>query len=223
MKRFLAGMATMLLLIVVGLVVLFGVLRDPGTSTPQDVSLGPGVRPSPPPADLGPGETWLGDVELTSSSLVTPEGPLQQVHATGTNVRVLDSGVRIGEVRVVGTLPFAVVADQVGAGVTLYDAGGGLAGIRRQGEVLGLTLSVQATGRVQVENGELLITPASVDVGLPGVVNDALSQAARDLVTIRQRVTGLPERLVLTGIEVRPNGFRATLRGQDVVIAGAGG
>ena len=66
-KRFLAGMLTMLLLVVASFVVLFGVLREPGTSTPREVPLGPGVRPSAPPTDLAPDETWLGDVDLSAS------------------------------------------------------------------------------------------------------------------------------------------------------------
>ena len=223
MRRFLAGMLTMLVLIVGGFVVLFGALRQPGNTIPRDVSLGPGVRPSQPPADLRPGETWLGDVDLTSSALVTPDGPLREVHAKGTNVRVMDSGVRIGEVTLVATLPFAVAAAQIGQDVSLYDAGGGLAGVRRRAEVLGFDLAISAVGRVSVEDGGLLIAPEQIDVGLPGIVNDALSQAARDLVTIRQSIEGLPERLVLTAISVRPHGFQVTLRGVDVVLAQAGG
>ena len=81
----------------------------------------------------------------------------------------------------------------------------------------------QQHGRVSVEDRGLLIAPEQIDVGLPGIVNDALSQAARDLVTIRQSIEGLPERLVLTAISVRPHGFQVTLRGVDVVLAQAGG
>lgn len=222
MKRFLAGMLTMALLVVGAFFVLFGMLREPGTGRMHDVSLGPGIRPSQPPADLRPGETWLGDVDLTSSALVTPDGPLRDVRAKATNVRVMESGLAVGDVTLVATLPFAVAAKQVGEGVALYDAGGGLAGVRRSAEVLGLELAISATGRVSVDHGDLLIVPETVDVGLPGLVNDALSSAARDLVTVRQAIEGLPERLVLTAITVRPSGFEATLRGTDVVIARPG-
>ncbi|HRC40626.1 LmeA family phospholipid-binding protein [Nostocoides sp.] len=222
MKRFLAGMLTMLLLVVASFVVLFGVLREPGTSTPREVPLGPGVRPSAPPTDLAPDETWLGDVDLSASSLVTAQTPLRQVRATGTDVRVTSAGVRVGSVRLVATLPFEVAAAQIGAGVRLYDAGGGLAGVRRSAEILGIELTIRASGQVSVDKGDLRIQPVSVDVGLPGIVNDALSGAARDLVSIRQSITGLPEGLTLTGIEVQPDGFRVTLRGTDLVMAGPG-
>jgi hypothetical protein len=58
---------------------------------------------------------------------------------------------------------------------------------------------------------------------LPGFINDAISQAARELVTIEQSIEGLPPGLRLTAVTVGPNGFRATLRGTDVTIAGSGG
>lgn len=210
----------MLATVVAVFVVLFGMLRDPGTQVPHDVSLGPGVRPSQPPADLGPDETWLGDVDLSSSALVTPQGPLRAVEATGINVRVTRDGLRVGEVRLVATLPFDVAEEQVGQGVQLYDAGGNRVGVRRSATLLGVDVAVSATGTVRAVGGDLLITPESVDIGLPGLVNDALSNAARELVTIRQSIQGLPAGLHLTDVTVRADGFRATLRGTDVTIAG---
>lgn len=210
----------MLAIVVAAFVVLFGMLRDPGTQVPHDVSLGPGVRPSQPPADLGPDETWLGDVDLTSSALVTPHGPLRAVEATGNNVRVTRDGLRVGEVRLVATLPFEVAEEQVGQGVQLYDAGGNRVGVRRSATLLGMDVAVSAAGAVRAVGGDLLITPESVDIGLPGLVNDALSNAARELVTIRQSVQGLPAGLHLTDVTVRADGFRATMRGTDVTIAG---
>lgn len=193
---------------------------DLGTRTPHAVPAGPGVRPSDPPTDLGPGETWLGDVDLSSSALVTPQGPLRDVHATGTNVRVSGDGLRVGTVTLTATLPFEVAATQVGHGVVLYDAGGGFAGVRRTATLLGQDLTVRATGVVSAVNGDLRIEPRTIDVGMPGFVNDALSAAASELVTIQQSIQGLPPGPRLTAVAVGPNGFAATLKGTDVTIAG---
>ncbi len=223
MRRFLAGMATMLALVVAAAWILVSYAGDLGTRTPHEVPLGPGVSPSAPPTDLGPGETWLGDVDLTSSALVTPEGPLRNVHATGTNVRVTAGGLRVGAVTVTATLPFDVAATQVGHGVVLYDAGGGLAGVRRTATVLGQDLTIRATGAVSAVNGDLRIEPRTIDVGLPGFVNDALTAAAQEVVTIQQSIQGIPPGLRLTAVTVRPDGFAATLKGTDVTIAGSGG
>lgn len=223
MKRFLAGMATMLVLVVVTGLVAASRLGSLGTTTPHAVPMGPGVSPSAPPTDLGPDETWLGDVDLTSSALVTPDGPLRDVHATGTNVRVTTTGLRVGAVTLVATLPFEVAAEQVGHDVRLYDAGGGLAGIARSATVLGQDLTIRATGKVSAAAGDLLIEPQTIDVGMPGLVNDALSGVVRELVTVRQSIQGLPPGLRLTAVTVGANGFRATLTGTDVTIAGRGG
>lgn len=223
MKRFLAGMATMLVLVVVTGLVAASRLGSLGTTTPHAVPMGPGVSPSAPPTDLGPDETWLGDVDLTSSALVTPDGPLRDVHATGTNVRVTTTGLRVGAVTLVATLPFEVAAEQVGHDVRLYDAGGGLAGVARTATVLGQDLTIRATGKVSAAAGDLLIEPQTIDVGMPGFVNDALSGVVRELVTVRQSIQGLPPGLRLTAVTVGANGFRATLTGTDVTIAGRGG
>lgn len=221
MRQFLAGMVTMLLVIVLALAALLITLGQPGDTVSQ-APLGPGVQPSTAPSDLGPDETWLGDVDLSSSSLVTPAGALRDVQAVGTNVRVTDSGLRVGQVVLDATLPFETAAEQIGSGVELYDAGGGLAGIRRTGSVLGIEMTVSATGRVTAENGNLVIEPQNVETSLPGLIDGAISAAARRLVTIRQSVEGLPEGLRLTDVSVAANGFPATLEGTDVLIAGAG-
>lgn len=214
-------MATMLVLVVVLGFVAASRLGSVGSTTPHAAPMGPGVSPSEPPTDLTPDETWLGDVDLTSSALVTPDGPLRDVHATGTNVRVTRAGLRVGAVTLVATLPFAVAAEQVGRDVRLYDAGGGLAAVARTATVLGQDLTIRATGKVSAEGGDLVIVPQTIDIGMPGVINDALSGVVRELVTVRQSVQGLPPGLRLTAVTVGPHGFRATLKGTDVTIAGS--
>lgn len=212
----------MLALILVGGWALVSYAADLGTRVPHEVPLGPGVRPSAPPSDLAADETWLGDVDLKSSALVTPKGPLRDVRGIGSDVRVSTRGLRVGKVTLTGTLPFDVAAQQIGHGVVLYDAGGGLAGVRRTATVLGQDLSIRATGVVRAVDGDLRIEPKTVDVGLPGFVNDTLSAAVAELVTIQQSIQGLPPGLRLTAVSVGPNGFAATLEGSNVTIAGGG-
>ncbi|WNB85842.1 LmeA family phospholipid-binding protein [Cellulomonas sp. ATA003] len=76
-----------------------------------------------------------------------------------------------------------------------------------------------ATGTIEVERGRLVIEPRSVDIGGPDLLSGALGGIARRLVTIDQDVEGLPEGLVLQDVVVQDDGFRATLRGDDVVLA----
>lgn len=56
------------------------------------------------------------------------------------------------------------------------------------------------------------------DLGGWDWVDSALSVAARQLVTIRHTVTGLPDGLALDAVTVQPAGFRATLSGSGVAI-----
>ena len=57
MKRFLAGMATMLVLVVVFGFVAASRLGSVGSTTPHAAPMGPGGSPSEPPTDLSPDET----------------------------------------------------------------------------------------------------------------------------------------------------------------------
>ena len=137
----------------------------------------------------------------------------------GSDVRTGDDGIRAGRLAVDATVPFDVVARQIGPGTTVAAAGDGQASVRRTVEVLGRELDVVATGTVEVVGGRLVVNPRSIDVGGPAFVADAVAAVARELVVIEQDVEGLPEGLVLRQVTVTDVGFRARLDGEDVLIA----
>ena len=186
---------------------------DPATPPPRESGR------ATPPADLAPGETWLGDVGLDAATLLTTEADLRDVSAVGSDVRTGDDGIRAGRLPVDATVPFDVVAQQIGPGTTVAAAGDGQASVRRRVEVLGRELDVVATGTVEVVGGRLVVQPRSIDVGGPAFVADAVAAVARELVVIEQDVEGLPEGLVLRQVTVTDVGFRARLDGVDVLIA----
>ena len=219
MRKVAAGAAGMLLLLILAFGALFIAVSEPGSTRAHPAPLGGGVRQLDPPADLQPNETWLGDVNLTTSALVTPDGPLSDVHATASNVRAGSAGLMVGTLALDATLPFDVAATQIGEGITLTDAGGGLVGIERSADILGRNVRIAATGRVRAEGGDLVIEPESVDLGGPAVLDDLLGFAARKLVTIRHTIDGLPAGLRLTDVSVSAVGFAAHLDGTDVVLA----
>jgi hypothetical protein len=157
-------------------------------------------------------------VELTSQDVVAPEGTLVDVVAVGSGVRFGDDGLRADQLRINATVPFTAVAEQVGPEVTVYDAGGGLAGVQRSVTLLGRETTLRATGTVVADGGELVIEPQSVDLGGPAFLDAAASSLARALVTIRQPIEGVPEGMALTSVAVTPAGFDAVLVGSDVVI-----
>lgn len=177
-----------------------------------------------PPTDLAVGETWLGDLVLDAATVVTPESVLRDVRAVGQDVRTGPDGVVAGSLAVDATVPFDVVAQQLGEGNTVRAAEEEQqATIVRTVEVAGRELEVVATGTVEVESGLLVVEPRSIDVGGPAFLSRAIAASARELVTIEQEIEGVPEGLVLQDVTVEDDGFRARLTGEDVRLAPAEG
>lgn len=221
MKPFLAGVATALVAVaLVAAATLFLVSRPvgrpPGPGATSSAS--PAASPTRP-ADLAAGETWLGDVELRSSDVVATDGSLTDVTARGAGVRFSDDGLRAERLALDATVPFDVVAARLGEDARVFAAGDGRAGIDRSVELLGRELRVRATGTVRADAGRLVLEPETVDVGGPSLLDDALSAAARGLVTIRQDVAGVPDGMTLTAVSVRPDGMRVRLTGAGVTVA----
>lgn len=218
MKNFLLGVGTTLAVLAIGLLVLTGILgsgSDAVDPLPAPTASGPAARA---PADLGTDETWLGSVDLRSADVVSADGDLADVRASGTGVRFSPNGLRADRLDLDATVPFDTVAARVGPDVTIYPAGGGLAGIERTVTILGRDIAVKATGSVTADGGRLLIEPDTVDLGGPSFIDSAASAVARSLVTIRQPVPGVPEGMALTAVEVEDAGFAVSLAGTDVMI-----
>ena len=171
------------------------------------------------PQSVGQGETWLGDVDLSSSDVLTADGPLRDVTALGTGVSLTADGLAARRLEISATLPFATAAEQMGEDIVLYPAGD-LAGMRRTVEVLGRDVPIDATGRVSAVNGQLVIQPETVDLGSFAWLNTLASATIRRFVTIEHEVTGIPAGMRLDTVEVRPNGFAVELSGAGVRIGG---
>jgi len=217
------GGLLVLVLLVVLAVGAFLWLSEPGSASadppPVPVPVPTATGDATPPDDLAAGETWLGDVALDAGSLLTTDADLRDVSAVGSNVLTGAGGIRVGRLAVDATVPFDVVAQQIGPGTTVGPAPGGQASVRRTVEILDRELDVVATGTVEVVGGRLVVEPRSIDVGGPAFLADAIAAAARELVVIEQDVDGLPEGLVLRQVTVTDGGFRARLDGEDVLIA----
>jgi hypothetical protein len=219
-KNFLLGVGATLAAIALVLVVLVFSLGGGASSSGGTASPRPTVSATvaQQPADLKEDETWLGAVELRSQDVVSAKGDLVDVVATGSGVRFSQQGLQAQTLDIDATIPFTTVAEQVGQGVTVYDAGNGKTGVERQVTILGRDLTLKATGTVTADGGQLLIEPETVDLGGPSFLDAAASTLARSLATIRQDVPGVPTGMSLTDVEVTPQGFDAQLSGSDVTI-----
>lgn len=217
MRRFLLGLLTGLLaaalLLAAGVAALvLSVPHDDPPPSPPPVAI-PGA-----PTRLGQGQTWLSTVALDSAAVLTADGPLTDVRATGREVSLTERGLTAGSLTIDAVLPFASAGAQVGDGVVLYAAGSGHAGLRRTVTLLGRDVPVTATGTVRAEDGLLVIEPETVDLGGPDLLNTAASAAVRRLVTVRQQVEGLPQGMRLTSVEVVAGGFRVHLEGRRIAL-----
>lgn len=225
----LLGAAAMLVLLVVAALVLAAVVSEPaGSASGPPAPVGVPAPGGEPPADLVEGEVWLGDLTLESADLAVPDGRLLDVRATGRDVLTGSDGLSAGFLELEGTVPFDVVAAQIGDGVVLGAAPGRLAEVRRTVEVAGRAFPVVATGAVDVVDGRLVVEPRTVDVGAGDFLSAVLGSVVRELVTIEHELEGVPEGMTLQEVVVQGDGFRARLTGRDVrlepdALAGATG
>ena len=140
----------------------------------------------------------------------------------GQDIRSGPDGVVAGSLVVDATVPFEVIAEQLGGdGTTVRPAGRSQATVERTVELAGRQLRVEATGTVTVRDGRLVVEPRSIDIGGPDVLGEGLAGLARGLVTIEHSFETLPPGLVLEEVTVQDDGFRAHLVGQDVDLAAA--
>ena len=220
-KDWLIGATGVLVVLGFALVTFWLVVSVPSTDDEAGGSprLGaPLTQPTEPPADLQAGEVWLEALELGAETLVTEDSVLHDVRAHGMDVVAGEGGLVASWATVDATVPFHVVAAELGGDSTVSGAGSNQARVVRAVEVLGRELRVAAVGTIDVEDGRLVVEPDSIDIGGPDFLADALGDVAGELVTIEHDVEGLPEGVVLHDVTVQRDGFRAHLRGQDVQL-----
>ncbi len=219
------GALGMLLLLTVLAVILWFSISTPSAETSHTSSPTPvtaGTAPDTPPSDLGEGEIWLGDIDVTSDIVVLPDSSLLNVEALGHGARSGPDGVVVDHLDVRATVPFDVVEEELGRNSRVSATSDGQARVDGSVTVLGRSLQIVATGTVEVRDGLLLVEPRSIDLGGPDVVSRAVAGAVRQFVTIEHTIEGLPPNLVLRDVEIEQEGFRAHLSGDDVELVGDG-
>lgn len=171
-----------------------------------------------PPTDLDPAEMWLDDLVLDAGTVALPDSTLRDVTASAQGVRTGPDGLVATAMVVDATVPFEVVADQIGEDAVVRAGEGSEAVVERDVEVGGRSFHVVASGSVEVVDGRLVVEPSTIDVGGPSFLAGLIGSVVRSLVTIEHEVEGLPEGLVLQDVGVQDDGFRASLSGDDVRI-----
>ena len=221
-KDWLIGATGMVLALMVAVAIFWWLVSDPaggGEAGPRSPTVGAERPPGrQPPADFRGDEVWFADLALDADTLVTAGSMLRDVRAVGQDVVTNPDGLIAARVTVDATVPFKVIADELGNGTTIRAGDDGQAMVVRTVEVLGREMSVAATGTVEVEAGRLVVEPRSIDFGGPDFLSDDIAAVVRGLVTIEHDIEGLPEGLVLQHVTVKDDGFRASLWGEDVKL-----
>jgi hypothetical protein len=152
----LAGAGVAVLAVTSGVVVLLLVVTRPASQ--EATAAGPtGTAPAPPTADSPPaelvhGDLWFTGLTLDARTLATPDGALHDVVVVGQDVRTGSSGLVAGALTVDATVPFDLVAGQIGPDVVVGPVPGSpdQAAVHRSFEGFGRVLDVEATGSVAV-------------------------------------------------------------------------
>jgi hypothetical protein len=163
-------------------------------------------------------------VSLTAEQLGQPAGTRAQVSLRGARIPLSDvlSGsvqeVPVDRVDGTATLPYALLAEQLGGDTTLAGADGGLQ-ITRTVSLAGFDFPVTAVGTVTLDGQDLVVDveqAAASGVDVPGFVLDR----AADLLDFRYPVPALPFGLQLTSVDPGGDGVHVRVEARDTVLRG---
>ena len=163
-------------------------------------------------------------ISLTAAELGQPAGTRADIALHGVHVPL--SGVLSGSVaevpvdRIAGTatLSYALLSAQLGGDATVRREGDGLR-ITKSVELLGQTFPLTAVGTVALDGGALVIdvqraTGAGVDVP------EFLVTRVSNLLDLRYAVPALPFGLQLTGVQPGDDGVDVQVAARDTVLSG---
>lgn len=150
-------------------------------------------------------EATLRDVEVPLSDAVS--GSVEAVPVGGVDATAL--------------LAYAELARRAGdRQLTVAPAGGDRVRVTGSVRVLRQTVSATAVSRVELIDGELVVTAESFEVG-NAAADAVLSRALGNRLDLRIPVTGLPYGLQVTGVDVRPEGVAVRAQAGATVLAPA--
>jgi len=115
-------------------------------------------------------------------------------------------------------LPFSVLERSTDVGDLTVAPEGERLRLRGSVEVLGRDVTGSALSRLAVEDGTLVVTADSVDVG-NDVASRLVSRALEGRFDVRVPLRGLPYGLQVQAVAVQPDGLAVTARATDTVLS----
>jgi hypothetical protein len=161
-------------------------------------------------------------VHLTADELGQPEGTHADVSLRGVRLPLADLlaqrvvNVPVDRVDGTATVPYAVLAAQLGGNTTLAPEDGGLR-ITGTVAVLGAQLPVTATASLALDGQDLVVDVDRVSAAGVKVPAVLLGRAA-NLLHFRYPLPALPLGLQVTGVEPGQDGVLVRVKGQGTVL-----
>jgi hypothetical protein len=162
----------------------------------------------------------FGEVQVEAAALRRDGRLVRDVTATGLDVEGPRNGqVTVARLTAQGTVPYDEVLDEVGVpGLSLDHAGGDEVALAREVTVLGRTVSVSATGRVEVGGNRLRIVPTGFELAGGEPVDSGLRPLLVDRFSVTYPLRGLLDGLSVQRVTAAPEGFEVEISGDDVTL-----
>lgn len=159
--------------------------------------------------DVPAGELRLSRLDATLTGVQVPlseavSGRVQRVPVERVRARAL--------------VPYAELARRSGDRRLTVEPAGERIRVTGSVQVLGRTLTATAVSRVEVVQGDLVVTAESYEVGSEAA-DDLLTRALGDRLDLRIPVAGLPYGLRVTGVDVQPGGVSVLASATDIVLS----
>lgn len=164
-------------------------------------------------------------IDVSATDVVAGDLRLPELTAqvTGARVRLRDAladdvtDVPVERVDARAVVPYDELVRRSGDRELTVAPEGDRLRLRGEVQVLGRELEATALSRLTVENGALVLTAESFDVG-SDVVDSLLTGALHGVFDLRVDLDGLPYGLVVEDVQVQPDGLAVRASADDTVL-----
>ena len=167
-------------------------------------------------------------VEVRASGVPAGEVQLASLDATLTGVQVPLTDALTGAIGAVpveavearALVPYEQLSERAGASRRVVEPDGDMVRVTGAVDVLGRTLSAVAISRVELLEGDIVVTGEEFEVGSQAA-DRLVTRALRGRLDLRVPIGTLPYGLGLTGVDVEPDGVVVLASASDTVLSPA--
>ena len=165
-------------------------------------------------------------VVVAAQGVPAGEVELERLDATLSGVRVPLGDVLSGSLATIpvdavearALVPYDQLSERAGASRRVVTPDGDMVRVTGAVDVLGRTLSAVAISRVELVEGDIVVTAESFEVGNQAA-DRLVTRALRDRLDLRVPIGTLPYGLDLTGVRVQPDGVVVLATATDTALS----